>query len=153
MMMQNCGKIFLFVLACMAIVLYVMYAYLCAWYVFWNEYVKSDRTCDKPLGSWLGNYLLITVLGSCCGKNMSPTLKRVLTSLKYYFLFIGYWYTRDSETCEETNPELFRFVRWFVLLMFKVELAMGKWKRIRPGCKLTSICSDLHHDVCKCDWA
>lgn len=99
-----------------------MAVFVVVWTVFyfmglsiWMEH--NDRPCDQPLANWLLIMLLFPVLSSLLGYFECKPLQWVMMLLTSWVLVAGVYIFLQSETCAETNPELYIFVKQYLIFL------------------------------------
>jgi len=99
-----------------------MGVFIAVWTVFyfmglsiWVEH--NDRPCDQPLASWLLIMLLFPLLSSFLGYFDCKTLQWAMVLLTSCALIAGVYIFFQSETCAETNPELYIFVKQYLIFL------------------------------------
>eukprot|EP00747_Dinoflagellata_sp_TGD_P166535 gnl/TRDRNA2_/TRDRNA2_189450_c0_seq1.p1 gnl/TRDRNA2_/TRDRNA2_189450_c0~~gnl/TRDRNA2_/TRDRNA2_189450_c0_seq1.p1 ORF type:complete len:288 (+),score=34.84 gnl/TRDRNA2_/TRDRNA2_189450_c0_seq1:93-956(+) len=90
-----------------------LYFYVLGWLV-WINYQKLP--CDQPLATWLLITLIMPlVLGWCEG---APKPLRVIWRLlPVVTLVLGIFWFFQSKTCAKTNPELYTFVKHYLIFL------------------------------------
>ena len=68
------------------------------------------------MGWWLGVYIFIQVASTACKPKHRPLL------LPLFWVLMGVHWVKQSDTCKDTNPELFKFVSWYVYFVMTLQI-------------------------------
>jgi len=101
------------VLVTVVLVVAAIYFYAMGW-VIWSRH--HEKPCDQHLALWLLVSLLLPVLAAfaeCCSKRLKLVLQ--LSSAIAFVVGVVLFY--NSKTCAETNPELYTFVKHYLIFM------------------------------------
>merc|ERR1719331_1895747 len=109
----------------------ILGVYLFAWYTWMTTVLFSDAECDKPLGIWLGSYLVYSLSAKhvqvfctryVCMYTPDPTTPiphrvKILHFFLAWFpvalMLYGVHLVHASKTCKHTNPALYKFTKWY----------------------------------------
>eukprot|EP00746_Dinoflagellata_sp_MGD_P009508 gnl/MRDRNA2_/MRDRNA2_119366_c0_seq1.p1 gnl/MRDRNA2_/MRDRNA2_119366_c0~~gnl/MRDRNA2_/MRDRNA2_119366_c0_seq1.p1 ORF type:complete len:341 (-),score=36.11 gnl/MRDRNA2_/MRDRNA2_119366_c0_seq1:108-1130(-) len=94
--------------------------YLYGWWVWWHY--GDSAPCDQPLGFWLLLQLIVATsatLSSLCPHG----LRIIMRFIPWITLSLGIYWVLISKTCAKTNPELFNFVKLYIIFLAVTYLA------------------------------
>lgn len=108
-----CGMICGLILA-----LFLMGAYLALYINGWLVFIyHSEKPCDQPLKWWLLAMLLMPLIqwgaNAIFGRNAQSIILGILAGLG-----VSLWW--QCKTCQETNPELYNFVKLYMIVLFSM---------------------------------
>jgi len=101
------------VLVSVLAIVWVMF-YFRGWSV-WKDH--KSKPCDQPLANWLLGMLILPLMAlvvECCS---CKKLRILLIFITLIVLLIGIRSFHYSKTCDETNPELYIFVRQYLIFL------------------------------------
>lgn len=95
-----------------------VYFYVEGWVIWWQH---SGKPCDQPLEWWLLVTLLLPLLScinSCCHFCPFKWCRTLLQStVQIIVLIVGIYIWWQCKTCATTNPELYYFVRNYLIFV------------------------------------
>lgn len=97
--------------------------YLIGWWVWFHHgRPGASESCDQPLSSWL---LLQLVVATCATLSSACPhgLRTIMRFIPWVTLSLGVYWLLLSKTCAKTNPELYNFVRLYIIFLTVTYLA------------------------------
>lgn len=87
------------------------------WMIFFNH---KDQPCDQPLQWWLLAAMIIQFTQMFLERTIAdrPHLQKLNLAIMPICLSIGVFLYVSAETCEDTNPQLYRFIWLFFICQF-----------------------------------
>lgn len=93
-----------------------IYFYIRGWIVYTQH---GGKPCDQPLAIWLILQLLMPLLTIFGGRGVFGQLLRIVP---LFLAILGFIWLTHAKTCPETNPELYWFVRAYLIFIAAVWL-------------------------------
>jgi len=125
-----------YIASCLALATCVVVPWIlftCAWMVYLKH---TKEPCDQPLHSWLGTYLVYTLVMPCWKESVTRAfccwsreqedevtpfrvkcMKFILDSVPFAWMVFARVLLARSATCAETSPALYHFVDWYSWFM------------------------------------
>lgn len=91
-----------------------LYLYFRGWSV-WRSYRKQP--CDQPFARWLLIMLLLPLCALCVECFSCRKTRVLVIIITLLVLIAGFRMFYKSETCDTTNPHLYRFVRHYLIFL------------------------------------
>jgi len=88
--------------------------YFRGWHV-WREH--NEKPCDQPLANWLLSMLLLPLIWMTVECFSCRRLRIFVIFFNLVVLLIGLRQFYQSKTCDTTNPELYSFVRHYLIFL------------------------------------
>lgn len=106
---------------CFAILLVLIWALISIYLYFWGWivlYFHHGTPCDQPLATWL-TVQLIWDLGprQCFEALGNPRLRMLFKVVPLLLIIVGAVLFFHTETCSTTNPELYTFVKYYLVFL------------------------------------
>jgi hypothetical protein len=114
-LVQRSGWLFLVVMILVSILFF-------AWVIFyiggWSVW-RAHRTkpCDQPLANWLLAMLILPLVALCAECCQARTFRILVIFVTLLQLLIGLRMFFKSKTCKDTNPDLYVFVRQYLIFL------------------------------------
>lgn len=112
---QRSGWVLLVVMILVTMLALVWVIFYFQGWSIWNTYNK--KPCDQPLANWLLGMLLLPLAAlvvECCS---CKKLRILVVFFTLIWLLLGIRMFHRSKTCDDTNPELYEFVRHYLLFL------------------------------------
>jgi len=89
--------------------------YIKGWMV-WSD--DRQKPCDQPLEWWLFAMLLIPIFHCQLSSHVDERPRRLQALVMPLMIAVGTWMYYHSKTCEHTNPNLYSFVKMYLIFLF-----------------------------------
>lgn len=108
--------------AFICLTLSVLLILMVVWWTFyitgWSTWLNhNDKPCDQPLASWLLTVLILPILLWCLSSKELAWLRFFVVLLTSIALIAGVYLFFQSETCADTNPDLYVFVKQYLIFL------------------------------------
>lgn len=101
-----------------------LFALLIILYFWWSYYIRGwtawinhrEKPCDQPLANWLLAMLLFPIVLWCLDQK-EHGLRFLVIFLTTTVMFSGFYMFLQTETCADTNPGLYEFVKEYLIFL------------------------------------
>lgn len=113
-------------MGCVAVVFFgIVVAGVVIYIAGWMVWSKSrEKPCDQPLQWWLFAMLLIPVIQCQLNSHIDERPKRLQALVMPTLLMSGIYMLSKCKTCSDTNPDLYEFVKMYIIFQSVLWLAM-----------------------------
>jgi len=77
----------------------------------------SEKSCDQPLAKWLLAMIMFPLFTSWLEIFKFKMLRFLMMFLTTVAIIAGFYIFNQSETCSETNPDLYSFVKLYLIFL------------------------------------
>lgn len=95
--------------------------YIKGWMVWSYE---REKPCDQPMQWWLLCMLLIPIIQCNSNNQGTSRLSRLQVLIMPIFIAVGAWLCLKCRTCQTTNPEVYQFVKMYLIFQTSVWVLM-----------------------------
>jgi len=112
---QRSGWVLLIAIILLSMLFFVWVVFYFQGWRTWKEF--RGKPCDQPLADWLLAMLLLPILAMVVEVCSCKNLRFPVIFFTVLSLLIGLRMFYKTKTCDETNPELYAFIRQYLIFL------------------------------------
>lgn len=113
--LQRSGWVLLVALILLSMLVFIWVVFYFQGWTVWREH--RTKPCDQPLADWLLIMLMLPLVALVVECLTCKNLRFPVIFLTLCALLIGLRMFTKAKTCEKTNPELYEFVRLYLMFL------------------------------------